>query len=63
MMAEESIGKNFIEQIIDKDIAEGGQGNEGSHKISSGTEWIFAYRTCQIHIIELWSCTGIWRTV
>ena len=23
MMAEESIGKNFIEQIIDKDIAEG----------------------------------------
>ena len=46
MMAEESIGKNFIEQIIDKDIAEG-QGNEGSHKISSGTERIFAYRTCQ----------------
>ena len=49
-MENEAVSKNFIEQIIDKDLAEG-------H--STGAKWLFAYWTCQIYSFKLWTCTGI----
>ena len=47
-MENEAVSKNFIEQIIDKDLAEGHCKN-GAYQISTGAKWLFAYRTCQIY--------------
>ena len=52
---EETISKNFIEQIIEKDI------EEGRYKISTRTKRISSYRTRKIHLIKLWTGSGIWR--
>ena len=57
-MAEEMTGKNFIEQIIEKDIAEG-----KVPKIVTRAKWIFTYRTCQVNTFELRTGTAVWRTV
>ena len=48
-----AVTKNFIELAIDKDLAEG-KYTEDLHKIPTGTEWLSAYRPCQIHPFELW---------
>ena len=45
-MGEEVVSKNFIEQEIDKDLAEGVY-TEGLHQIPAGAEWISAYRACK----------------
>ena len=47
-MGEEVVSKNFIEQEIDKDLAEGSI-YRGLHQISAGAEWLSAYRTCQVY--------------
>ena len=39
--------KNFIEQIIEKDLA------DGVYEISARTEWISPYRTCKVHSLKL----------
>ena len=51
---EEVVSKNFIEQIIEKDLAEG-------HCKVVKTRFPpepngYSYRTCQVNIIKLWSC-------
>ena len=56
---EETISKNFIEQNHRKDIEEALQ--EGSYKISTRTKRISSYRTRKIHLIKLWTGSGIWR--
>lgn len=56
---EETISKNFIEQIIEKDIEEG-----HCKKVvttSTRTKRISSYRTRKIHLIKLWTGSGIWR--
>ncbi len=61
-MENENVSKNFIEQMIDKDLEEG-RTAQCSYQISTGTEWLSAYRTCEIHSFELWSGTEVWRKV
>ena len=55
---EETISKNFIEQIIEKDIEEG-----HCKKVVTRfpPERISSYRTCKIYLIKLWTGSGIWR--
>ena len=45
-MGEETVSKNFIEQIIEKDLAEGNIRYD-LYSFSAGTKWLSAYRTCQ----------------
>ena len=45
-MGEETVSKNFIEQIIDKDLAEG-KYDDDLYPFSAGAKRISAYRTCQ----------------
>ena len=59
---EETISKNFIEQIIEKDIEKWAL-QEGSYKISTRTKRISSYRTRKIHLIKLWTGSGIWQEI
>ena len=61
-MAEEMTGKNFIEQIIEKDIAEG-KVPKIVTRFPTRAKWIFTYRTCQVNTFELRTGTAVWRTV
>ena len=45
-MGEETVSKNFIEQIIEKDLAEG-RLRYDLYPFSAGTKRLSAYRTCQ----------------
>ena len=47
-MAEETVSKNFIEQEIDKDLAEGVY-TEVCTRLPARAEWIPSYRTCKVH--------------
>ena len=47
MEEKEVVSKNFIEQIIDKDLEEG-------HTHTVATRFPPAYRTCEIYFTELW---------
>ena len=58
MEGEATVSKNFIEQEIDKDLAEGRY-----NPFSTRTKRISAYRTCQINSVKLWSCQGVWRNI
>ena len=44
----EVVSRNFIENIIDKDIEDGVYSKKVVTQISTGAEWISAYRTCQV---------------
>ena len=57
-MENEVVSKNFIEQIIDKDLAEG-KCDTCLYPLSSGAERIPSYRTCQIYSFELWAGTEV----
>ena len=57
---EETISKNFIEQIIEKRYRRRAL-QEGSYKISTRTKRISSYRTRKIYLIKLWTGSGIWR--
>ena len=57
-MEKEVVSKNFIEQIIEKDLAEG-KYETICTRFPAGTERISAYRTCKIHSVKLWSFSGI----
>ena len=57
-MAEETVSKNFIEQEIDKDLAEGVY-TEGLHKIPARAEWIPSYRTCKVYSFKFRTCERI----
>lgn len=46
-MENEAVSKNFIEQIIEKDLAEGHC--ETVKPVSTGAKRISAYRTCKVH--------------
>ena len=58
--AKEPVSRNFIEQMIDKDLEEGVY-ETVQYQISAGTQRISAYRTCQEHSVELWTCTAVRR--
>ncbi len=62
MEGEATVSKNFIEQEIDKDLAEG-RYTEVCHPIPARAERISAYRTCQINSVKLWSCQGVWWNI
>lgn len=51
-MENEAVSKNFIEQEIDKDLAEGVL-RSCVHPFPAGAERISAHRTCQVHSFEL----------
>ena len=50
-MGEEVISKNFIEQEIDKDLAEGVY-DHGMYQFPAGTQRLSAYRTCKVHTFK-----------
>ena len=56
----EVVSKNFIEQIIDKGLAEGVYDTVHT-RFPPEPKRISAYRTCEEHYFELWTCQGIWR--
>ena len=58
----EVVSRNFIEQEIDKDLAEGVYDTVHT-TISAGTKRLSAYRTCQVYSFKLWTGTGIRRQV
>ena len=62
MEGEATVSKNFNEQEIDKDLAEG-RYTEVVTRFSTRTKRISAYRTCQINSVKLWSCQGVWRNI
>ena len=49
-MENETVSKNFIEQEIDKDLAEGVY----SH-VQTRAEWIPSYWSCEVYPFELWT--------
>ena len=55
-MGEETVSKNFIEQIIEKDLAEG-RIRHRLYPVSAGTKRLSSYRTCEIHSFKLWTGT------
>ena len=61
-MENETVSKNFIEQIIDKDLAEG-HCKDSTYPVPAGAQWISAYRTCKIHSVKLRTGTGVWRKI
>lgn len=48
-MENETVSKNFIENIIDKDLAEGVYDTVHTLSLPTGTEWISSYRSCEIY--------------
>ena len=61
-MENETVSKNFIEQIIDKDLAEG-RCKTRSYPVPAGAKWLSAYRTCKVHSVKLRTGTGIQRKI
>lgn len=55
LVEEEGEGKslNFIEQIIEEELAEGKNGRSGTYSFPAGTERVLAYRTCNLYMLEL----------
>ncbi len=58
----ETVSRNFIEQIIDKDLAEGVYDTVHT-RFPAGTERLSAYRPCKEHTLELRTCQTVWRQV
>ena len=54
-MENETVSKNFIENIIDKDLAEGVYDTVHTRFPPEPN----GYRSCEIYSFKLWSCTGI----
>ena len=54
----EPVSKNFIEQEIDKDLAEGVY-DTCPDPFSTRTKRLSAYRTCQVYSFKLWTGTEI----
>ena len=61
-MENENVSKNFIEQMIDKDIEEG-HCKVVHTRFPPEPKRLFAYRPCEVHSFELWSGTEVWRKV
>ena len=57
-MENETVSKNFIENIIDKDLAEGVYDTVHT-RFPTGAERIPPYRTCQMYPFKLRACPGI----
>ena len=57
-MEKEVVSKNFIEQIIEKDLAEG-KYETICTRFPAGTQRISAYWACKINSAELWTFSGI----
>lgn len=55
LVEEEGEGKslNFIEQIIEEELAEGKKWRSGTYSLSAGTERVPAYRACNFYMLEL----------
>ena len=53
-----TVSKNFIEQLIDKDLAEGVL-RSCADTFSAGAEWIPAYRPCEIYSVEFRAGEGV----
>lgn len=56
-----SVSKNFIEQIIEKDLAEGR--SKPFHPISAGAKRLSAHWPCEINSFKLWTGKRVWRKV
>ena len=54
MIVEPEEGKtlNFIEQIIEEEIAAGKNGGKVHTRFPAGAEWIFTYRTCYFNMSQ-----------
>lgn len=54
LVEEEGEGKslNFIEQIIEEELAEGKNGRSGTHALPARTERVPAYRACNFYLLE-----------
>ena len=59
-MENETVSKNFIEQEIDKDLAEGVYDHVCT-RFPPEPNGIPSYRTCQVNPFELRTGTGVWR--
>ena len=49
-MEKETVSRNFIEQIIDKDLAEGVYDHR-AYPFPAGAQRLSSYRTCQVHSV------------
>ena len=57
-----AVSKNFIEQEIDKDLAEGVYDHVCT-PFSAGTQRISAHWTRKVHSSELRTRSGVWRNL
>ena len=55
---ETTVSKNFIEQIIEKDLAEG-HCKTVCTRFPPEPNGYLAYRTCEIYSFELWTGKGV----
>ena len=49
MENEATVSKNFIEQIIEKDL------QDCKDQIPTGAKRLFAYRPCEVYSFKLWT--------
>ena len=61
-MENETVSKNFIEQIIEKDLAEG-EYTRDLYPVPAGAQRIPSYRTCEIYPFKLRTGTEISRQI
>ena len=57
-MENETVSRNFIEQIIDKDLEEG-----HCKTVPAGAKRLPSYRTCEVHPFKLRTGAGIRRKI
>ena len=53
-----TVSKNFIEMIIDKDLAEGTYDHVQT-RFPPEPKWLSAHWTCKVYFIEQWTGKGI----
>jgi hypothetical protein len=54
---------NFLEEIIENDIAAGTHGGRVHTRFPTGAKWVFAYRSCYLYLSQLWARKKVQRQV